>query len=83
MTREAHKTFQRGDRVRLSDDGRDQHPVLAIANPRGIIVGFGRRRGWIVRVLIDGSLLARPFAARLWEIDPEYAIGKESAGGRG
>lgn len=87
----SRRTFKRGDRVRLSEDGREQHPHLANGKSRGVIVGFGRGRDWIVRVRIDGSTMGRPFAARLWEIDPDHATaspspsasGEESADGRG
>ena len=69
----ASERFKIGDRIRLSDDGRETHREMAARNTKAVVVAFVRTDGWKMRIRTDGSSTARSVVARYWEIDPDAA----------
>lgn len=86
LTARARERFAVGDRVRLSDDGRERFPKLANegkAGATGVVVGFPSKlrtkSEWDVRIKLDRSSSVRAYTARYFEIDPD---GNEASAAR-
>lgn len=77
----AAKPLQPGDRVRLTEDGREQHRTLAFNNIGGIYLGpamsrrLTHRKVGYIRVKLDSSAAPRQFRARDWERDVDQGGG--------
>ncbi len=68
----ARERFTVGDRVRLSDDGRDKFPMLAHRQATGVVIGFSRKlhskSDWTVRIRLDETVSVRNYNARYFEL---------------
>lgn len=75
----ARELFAIGDRLRLSEDGRDKFPQLANLDARGKVVGFCRD-DWKMRVRFDHASQGRTINIRYLERDPNPPTTTASAG---
>ncbi len=59
-----------GDRVQLSEDGREHYTGIAFDGTCGTVVGFTRKRVGYVRIRLDTTKAPRQFHERDWEKIP-------------